>query len=123
MGTHPISHGSLVAAGLAVTGVTMVKGQHRVRIAFAGEIDIATAGLILPAVTDAVRDHRPRQVDIDLSAVVFMASSGITALLRSQAYAADSGCRLVVTNPAPMVHDLLQLTGLLQTFGIPHPRQ
>lgn len=123
MGTHPFPNGSVVARGLAVTGVTVAEDRRRVRIALVGEIDIATADLVLPAVTNAVQTHAPRQVDVDLAAVGFMASVGVTALLQSQAYAAESDCRLVVTNPTPMVYEVLRLTGLLQVFGIPQPRK
>ncbi|HLL65426.1 MAG TPA: STAS domain-containing protein [Micromonosporaceae bacterium] len=122
MATHQFTDSARAGSALAVTGLTVLRDQH-VRIGFTGEIDMATADSVLTAVTEAVRRHTPQQIDVDLASVAFMASSGIAALLRCQAYATECGCRLVVTNPQPMVYEIIRVTGLLHAFGVGEARR
>ena len=75
-----------------------------------GEIDQATA----PAFADALADAVPgrRRVEVDVSKVSFMDSSGINALVQHL----TPGCELLVTNVPPHIRRVLDITGLTAIF-------
>lgn len=82
-----------------------------------GEIDCSTA----PALSDALRRvtfEGEGPVAIDLCAVTFMDSSGISVLLNAVRRLAQRDRRLsVVCPPGPLLR-LFELTGLLSTLDI-----
>jgi anti-anti-sigma factor len=51
-------------------------------VALRGDIDVAVADRVLEEITSAAGDER--EVTVDLSAVTFMDSSGISALLQAR---------------------------------------
>lgn len=56
-------------------------------------------------------------VDVDLSAVSFIDSSGLGALVRARHLAVDAGRRLRLTAASPQVVRLLELTGVRDLFA------
>lgn len=73
-----------------------------------GELDVSTCqGLVskLVGVPGSL-------VVIDLSKVSFMDSSGLGVINRARRIAMEEGGVLVVSRPQPMVHRVLQITGL-----------
>ena len=93
-----------------------VVATPRVRLAFRGEIDAATArdGIALlmhanPSPGDTVT--------LDLSDVDFIDSSGVSMLLKMRSYLAGMGCRFALANPSPPVVRVLELLGLTETFA------
>lgn len=82
-------------------------------VSAAGELDGATAGLLRAAV-DRALDVLPAAVVVDLSAVTFIDSAGVRAVLdrRSVIRALDS--RLHVVAGAEQVRAVLELSGLLE---------
>jgi anti-anti-sigma factor len=64
-----------------------------------GDIDMAVAPGLEHAVCDAVAQHAPACVVVDLSAVTYMDSSGIRLLFRLYTSLADEPSRLVVVAP------------------------
>jgi anti-anti-sigma factor len=93
-------------------------GGGRVLMCFSGEIDLSSAHLVDVAVTDALRSHRPRHVDVDLAGVRFLDASGIRTLLECRSRAIDAGCQLAVTNPPPMTYRVFELTGVLAPLAV-----
>jgi anti-sigma B factor antagonist len=81
-----------------------------------GDIDMATAGELRQAGEDAITDVTGT-LRIDLSAVTFMDSSGVGALVAIRNATVDSAT-LILDNPSPRVLRVLELTGLLHTFAI-----
>ena len=75
-----------------------------------GEIDQATA----PALADALADAVPgrRRVEVDVSRVSFMDSSGINALVQHL----RPECDLVLVNVPPQIRRVLDITGLTGIF-------
>jgi anti-sigma B factor antagonist len=106
-------------ASTTLTFATVCDGPARVRLVLAGEIDMITAGQVVAAVTDTVRLHGPRQIEVDLAGVRFMDSSGIHAFAESHHHAAASDCHLVVTHPQPIVYRILEITNLLHILAVP----
>jgi anti-anti-sigma factor len=90
-----------------------------VRLAVAGEVDLATApqlGVQLLAVMDA---HRPAVVDVDLAAVGFLDCSGIGVLVAVRDTAEKVGYRVWISHPQPFVAKVLEAVGLLALFAAP----
>ena len=76
------------------------------RLRCVGEIDQATAPLFADALADAVPGRR--RVEVDLSGVSFLDSSGINALVQQR----RPGCRLVVTDVPSHIRRVFDITGL-----------
>lgn len=81
-----------------------------------GEIDLATVKVLRAGLADAVAQSVPLVV-VDLEAVGFLGSAGLSALISAHEKATESGCRLVVavspTRPAMRTMQVTGLTGLL----------
>jgi anti-sigma B factor antagonist len=95
-----------------------------VEISPSGEIGLENA----PALTDAidatfdVDGDAATAIRVDLSAVTFIDSVAISALVRGYHTAAVRGVRLVVVNPSDFVYRQLYISGLVGLFGAPRPR-
>jgi anti-anti-sigma factor len=92
------------------------------RIAVAGELDALSAPALHNAVDDVLCQHFPRRVEINLHGLSFLDSAGIRALLFCHARAQQRDCQLMLTDPHPMTYRILQITGLLDHFGLTERR-
>ena len=75
-----------------------------------GELDLSAA----PALDQhfhAARAERPRAVVLDMTAVEFVDSSALRALLRARQWFAADGVELVLAGVAPPVRRLFEITG------------
>ena len=86
-----------------------------------GEVDVDNAYEIRDAVVAVLTTATPNRVELNLSAVTFIDSVGIAALVAGFQAAEVSGVKLVVTRPSRFVHRQLWVTGLLGLFGAPEP--
>ena len=86
-----------------------------------GEVDALSAGQLHKAVGDVLRDQRPRRIEMDLHGVSFLDSAGIHTLVLCQADAEQVDCRITLSKPQPVVYRVLQVTGLLEHFGLTTP--
>jgi anti-sigma B factor antagonist len=82
-------------------------------IALAGELDRATATPTRAAVDGYVTDQTTR-VTFDLEKLTFMDSSGIALLVQ----VSNQVGRVELVHVAPIVHRVLEATGLLEHFGL-----
>jgi len=89
-----------------------------VTLAVHGEIDTDNVDHLTHLLSAALRAARPLDV-LDLGGVTFLGSSGIRALVSAHAEAEATGRRLVLREPRPTVYRVLELTGLLDVFGLP----
>jgi anti-sigma B factor antagonist len=101
--------------------VTMKALGGEVEIRPHGEIDVDTAHEVREAVSAALTDGRPSQINLNLRDVSFIDSVGISALVAGFQAAEVGGVKLVVTEPSRFVHRQLWVTGLLGLFGAPEP--
>ena len=92
------------------------------RIVVAGDIDGTNATRLQAAVIDVLRHERPGCIDVDLAQVTSLDAAGIRAMLLSQADARQVDCRIRLIKPQPTVYRVLQITGLLEHFGLDKPR-
>jgi anti-anti-sigma factor len=91
------------------------------RMVVFGEVDAVSADRLQQAVVDVLRRRRPRGLEMDFHGVTFLDSVGIRALLLCHADARRVDCQIRLTNPHPMVYHVLQITGLLEHFGLTAP--
>jgi anti-sigma B factor antagonist len=90
-------------------------------IAMAGELDLMTTALLLDRVNYGLR-QRPRRLILDLSAVDFLGSTGISALLDIRDRAHRTGASLMLRGAYRRVIDQpLRVTGVLDLFIIELP--
>jgi anti-anti-sigma factor len=91
-------------------------GEKSVTLAVVGEVDADNcvefrSALNAAAGTDPV-------VVVELSELGFLDSSGISQLLRFKTELADAGRVMTVENPSAPVRRVLEITGLLDHFGL-----
>jgi anti-anti-sigma factor len=79
-----------------------------VRLAVHGELDLGTSPVLEEAVAKATGAAR---VELDLSAMSFMDSSGLAVLIGARRRAEDAGHQLAIAGVNDHVRRLLDLTG------------
>ena len=86
------------------------------RVAASGEIDVATLGELERTLVDLCAHQRP--VELDLSGVSFIDSSGLATLLSMRNLCAEDGGIMVLCAPSQEVRRVLELAGLSAAFTI-----
>lgn len=89
-------------------------GSSVVRVV--GEIDLYSAGDFAAAGRRALSESDA--VELDLSGVTFMDTTGITVMVQLLRWASTRGASLTLVDVPTRVHRILELTGLLPTFDI-----
>lgn len=82
-----------------------------------GAIDLA-ADELLADTLDKVRAAPPCDITVDLSAVTFLCSAGLSLLAELNSHATASGHALTVMNPTPIVRRALHICGFDQVLTI-----
>jgi len=97
-------------------GVTLEQPDaHHALLVVEGEIDTLTAGSLERALTELLNDAAEVLV-VDLTAVTFLASSGLAVLIRAAHQAGERRLRLVST--ARAVRRPMEITGSDQLFDL-----
>ena len=91
-------------------GLTVERYDGVATVVLSGELDLATA----PRLSGAVAEHADAKLLVlDMTAITFMDSTGVTALLRAdRRRSLGSGSRLVVVAGDGAVRRVLELCGL-----------
>jgi anti-sigma B factor antagonist len=89
--------------------------QHRLRIV--GELDVATGPDEFVRII-ATRPEQGDTIELDLTDVTFIDSSGVAMLMKAKSYLEGGGCNLVLTNLSPSAYRLLDMLGLTDTFAV-----
>ncbi len=86
-----------------------------------GEVDLVTAPILREAVLTALDDDTGRPCILDLTAVTFLDSTGLTALVQAtgHAQARREPLRIVVDSNRPVIRPI-QLTGLDEALALYH---
>jgi anti-anti-sigma factor len=100
-----------------VLQVTLERSADGVRVHLAGEMDVATAGQLVEVV-QALKPEDLRHVRVDVTDLVFMDASGLTALLEVRAHLLDRGGRLSLCGVGPRFIRLLEITDLLTVLDV-----
>ena len=91
----------------------------RVVVAPTGEIDLATSGQLHAALTEAFGSVE--DVDLDLTDVTFIDSTGLRALLLAHQTAQEKGWMFTVSGANSAAKRLLELTGVAEVVRQPPP--
>ena len=86
--------------------------QGQTVIAVRGEIDLTVSEELFTTVTCAASTSGAAELVIDLDAVEFLDSSGISALVRAHTALAESGTRLHVAGGSGHVRRVLAVSGV-----------
>ena len=82
-----------------------------------GELDLETAPRLADWIADALASGS-KKVVLDVAAVSFIDSSGLTALIVGHTEAESAGAQLVLRSVTRQTYDLLVMTGLDQVLAI-----
>jgi anti-sigma B factor antagonist len=82
-----------------------------------GELDISTAARLQQELAELL-DIGTARVAVDLSGVVFMDSSALSALVAAHERAALQSQRLTLSSPSPACAKVLGITGLDRIFDL-----
>jgi anti-anti-sigma factor len=92
-------------------------------VTVSGDVDLAIAPALESALVEAATDEPAGAVQVDLSAVTFLDSSGIAALVRGRHAAEEHGVGYRVTGASGAVREILELTGVWDYLSGDDPDQ
>jgi anti-anti-sigma factor len=107
--------------GAVVFDVTLSTDGGQVVVVVAGDIDMISAGVLREALGKAVRSAGTGETVVDLTAVAFMDSSGVQALLDAYHTAMVAGGTLSVRGARGTAERVLNIVGLARLFGVRPP--
>ena len=87
---------------------SVVNEGDAVRVRATGELDIASAERLLARIGEV--EGSAKRVLLDLSALKFMDSSGLRALIQIEGRSRRNGFEFVVVAPSPPVREVLEIT-------------
>jgi anti-anti-sigma factor len=90
-------------------GCDIFQAPDAVRIACAGELDLAASDLLSARVNELL-ESGPARVILDLGGVTFLDSSGLRMILEARTRAARKGVRFTVAPGPPPVQRIFELT-------------
>jgi anti-sigma B factor antagonist len=97
--------------------IMAVPGEGTCTLVLSGEADLAVADDIVQLGTLSLDDPATHRLVIDLQAVTFIDSSGLSAFVKLNNLAQDSSRRFELANVAPGVERVLTISGLDKVFG------
>jgi anti-anti-sigma factor len=89
------------------------------RITASGELEASTSAHLENVVRGCLHEQNARAIEVDVAGVTFLDSAGIKGLLACHRRAHEAGCVFRLTNPTPLVRRVVEITGLLEIFGLP----
>jgi anti-anti-sigma factor len=115
---RPVEPDSYAAQWLTVD---IAADQRVARVNVAGELDRSTTEELLGAVAQVLDGPAPALVELNLADLHFVDSAGIRCLLNCRTAVEAAGSRLMLVAPGPHVVRALDVTGLLDLFGLAQP--
>ena len=94
------------------------EADETLRVALHGEIDATHADQILKEIRSAIDRFLPRSVQMDLSDVTFIDTSGLGTLVYAMKAAHHAGAGYELTDASELVRSRLRRTGLLEALGL-----
>jgi anti-anti-sigma factor len=93
--------------------ITTGREDGKVSVIASGEIDLSNSALLADAISGALKHSGAGAVEVDLTSVTFLDSSGIAALLKGRRVADDIGIAYRIGGMHGVVRQVLELTGVL----------
>ena len=91
-------------------------------IKLSGDIDHHSAKSVRDSVDGLIRENNPAELELDLSAVEFMDSSGLGLVLGRYKKQIETGGKMKIINPTRRVMQILQLAGVEKIIKIERVR-
>jgi len=88
-----------------------------VTVRLRGEVDVQNVDQVRLCLAGALRD-RPGRIVVDLSALSFIDSTGLGAIIFGFQRARDAGVAFALTSPTPGVRQTLVLSGMLEVIDL-----
>ena len=101
----------------AVSFTRVVVNHEACVLEIHGDLDIAVSGMLAHELDELLGLGIP-QVAVDLSAVQFMDSSALSALVQAHEHAREGNQQFVLLRPSPACAKVLNITGLDRVFGV-----
>lgn len=98
--------------------VTREELPHVLLVALEGELDLATAQVVVDAVGWAASHPGPAPLVLDLRALDFLDSTGVRTLVEASRECQDSGRGFALLSPTGAVRRILELTRLSERFAV-----
>ena len=95
--------------------IEVIREDGGVRVGVRGELDVATSGVLDRGIDHALAECRP--LVVDLRETTFMASCGLTAIVRARRQADTFGGVTVVVD-RPIQRRMLEITGVDQLVNV-----
>jgi stage II sporulation protein AA (anti-sigma F factor antagonist) len=89
------------------------RAGRKVSVVATGEIDVTTAWPFGAALCEIAASEPTDVIEVDFGGLIFIDSTGTSALKRAYRTVARHGCTLVVTNATGLVRRVFELTGTL----------
>ena len=93
------------------------KKDNTALISVSGEVDVSNAQELSDILDEALAE-KPTVIDVDLSQVPYIDSTGIGILVKSAHIAADQDCAFTVSSPQTNVLRVLTLLGVGSEFNL-----
>lgn len=100
------------------TGIRATRVGEMLKIEVRGEIDHHTAGAIREQIDEKMYTERPRAVEMDLSGMRFMDSSGLGLVVGRLVTAKEIGCVITVTGADERTMKIFEMAGLERMRGL-----
>ena len=101
-----------------VARVAIATSESAPHIVLSGDIDLAVASELREAGEKVAQAVAPGRLEMDLSEVTFIDSSGLGALVAVHNYAKELGSTLVLLRAGPVVARFFELAGVRDYFNI-----
>jgi len=102
----------------SIITVESARTTDAVAIVVTGEVDASNCVELQDDLVRLAATDGDALCTVDLTGVGFMDSSGLRALLLGQRALSDSGKTMAIVGVSDSVHRLLEITGLLERFGL-----
>ncbi|BCJ49636.1 hypothetical protein Asp14428_11110 [Actinoplanes sp. NBRC 14428] len=96
---------------------TIEREGDTIVVAPEGDVDADNAAVLRQVLQQVVDRRDCARLDIDMSAVTFLDSSGLGMLVAAQRAATANGISLRLRDPGPMVRMVLEVTNLHETLA------
>lgn len=93
--------------------------NQALRVRVAGEVTMENVAQLRTILHRAIDDVHATAVEVDLSLVSFIDSTGIGKLVAARAHARGNHSDLYIVHPSPGVRRVLSLLGLLEILSAP----
>ena len=93
-------------------------GNYTLNVKIRGDIDHHSAKGVRESIDEAMMNHKPHFVVLDLSSVDFMDSSGLGLILGRYTCASNIGARLILYKPTKRIKKILEMAGIERIIEI-----